>query len=54
MLASAGDEQMEEYNTNASPNKSATETGDSDANPNYSLNDDSASHTTYNKNSSFD
>jgi hypothetical protein len=42
---------MEECNSTASPNKLATETGDSDANPNYSLSDDSASDTTHNKNS---
>jgi hypothetical protein len=53
MLAGAEDERMEECNATASPNKSATETGDSDTNPNYSLSDDSASDTTHNKNSSF-
>jgi len=54
MLAGVEDEKMEECNATASPNKSATETGDSDAKPNCSLSDDSASDTTHNKNSSFD
>ena len=45
---------MEKCNATASPNKLATETGDSDANPNYSLGDDPASDTTNNNNSSFD
>jgi hypothetical protein len=54
MLAGAEDEEMEECNATASPNKSATETGDSDAKLNYSLSDDSASDTKHNKNSPFD
>jgi hypothetical protein len=50
MLASAEDEQTEECDATASPNNEPpSETGDSDANPNYSLNDDSYSDTSDNR-----
>jgi hypothetical protein len=55
MLASAEDEQTEECDATASPNnESPSEPGDSDADTNYSLSDDSYSDTSDNKSSSFD
>jgi hypothetical protein len=55
VLAFAEDEQTEECEAAASPNnKSASETGDSEADPNYSLSDDSYSDTSDKKSSSFD
>jgi hypothetical protein len=46
MLPGVEDEKMEECNATASLNKLANETGDTDANPNCSFSDDSASDTT--------
>jgi hypothetical protein len=55
MLASAEEEQKQECDATALPkNESAYEAGDSDAEPNYSLSDDSNSDTSDNKNSSFE
>ena len=55
MLAAAQDEQTKECDATASPNnESPCETGDSDADPNYSLSDDSFSDTSDNESSSFD
>jgi len=54
MRAGVEDEKMGECHATASLNKSATETSDSDTNPNCSLSDDSASDTTHHKNSPFD
>ena len=46
MVASAEDEQTEECDTTASPNNESTSaTGDPDADPDYSLSDDSCSGT---------
>jgi hypothetical protein len=46
VLASAEDEQREECDAAVSQNnESASETGDSEADPNYSLSDDSYSDT---------
>ena len=55
MLASAEDEQTEECGAAASPNnESASETGDSGADPNYSLSDYYFLDTSDRKSSSFD
>jgi len=55
MFASAEEEQTEECDTTASPkNESPFANDDSDADPNYSLSDDSYSDTSDNKSSSFD
>jgi hypothetical protein len=55
MIASAEDEQTEECDATASQNnESPSETGDSDADPNYSLSDASYSDTSDNNSYSFD
>jgi hypothetical protein len=54
MLASAEDEQTEEDATVPPRNESASETGNSDSDPNYLLSDDFYSETSDNKSSSFD
>jgi len=55
MLASAEDEQTEECDATASPNNdSVSATGYPDADPDYSLNDDSYSDTSDDQSSSFD
>jgi hypothetical protein len=55
MFASADDEQTEECDTTASPNnESASATGDTDADPDYSLSDDSYSATSDKQSSSLD
>jgi len=53
MLASAEDEQTLKYATALQNKESASETGDSDADPNYSLSDYSYSDISDNKSSSF-
>jgi hypothetical protein len=54
VLASVGEEQTQECDATALPiNESASETGDSDSDPNYSLSDDYYSDTSDNKSSSF-
>jgi hypothetical protein len=54
MLPSAEDEQTEVDATASPNNESASESGDSDADPNYSLSDYSYSDTSDYKSSSFD
>jgi len=55
VLASPEDEQTEECDAAVSPNnESASETGNSEADPNYSLSADSYSDTSDKKSSSFD
>jgi accessory colonization factor AcfC len=55
VLASAEDEQTEECDVTASPNKeSVSETGDSEADPKFSLSDHSYSDTSDKKSFSFD
>jgi hypothetical protein len=55
VLASVENEPTEECDAAASSdNKSASETGDSEANPNYSLSDDPFSDISNNKSSPFD
>jgi len=54
-LAFAEDEQMQQCDATASPsNESPSETGDSDADPNYSLSDDSYGDSSDNKSYLFD
>ena len=53
MFFSAEDEQMEQCDATASPSSvSPYETGDSDGDPNYSLSDDSYSHSSDSNSSS--